>query len=84
MAAKPKKSQAQKPESAKPDTTDYSLHIDKLRETEPHKNTNKYIESLINEATAKTKKQSYSSGFWNGLVFGVIVAFLFWSIVLLG
>jgi hypothetical protein len=63
------------------DPLDYSTQIDKLRETEPHKNTNKYIEGLIQEASSKAQKTGYSSGFWNGFVLGVVIAFIIWTIL---
>ena len=76
----PAMAKAKKEEAKTQDTIDYSAEIDKLRDTEPHKNTNKYIEGLINEAVVKTKKEAYSSGFWNGLVLGIILAFILWTV----
>lgn len=76
-----KSSGATDAKTAKSEPVDYSAQIDKLRETEPHKNTNKYIEGLIKEATAKVQKEAYSSGFWNGFVIGVFLAFMIWTFV---
>jgi hypothetical protein len=58
---------------------DYAAEIIKLKDAEPNKNTNKYIKTLIEEATIKVKKEAYSSGFWTGFVMGVLIAFIMWT-----
>lgn len=80
MSSKSKEPKDSKPQEIEKKPDDYSSVIDKLREGEPHKNTNKYIQSLIDEAVSKAKESSYSNGFWNGLLIGVVVSFVLWIV----
>lgn len=65
----------------KEEELDFSHKIDKLRESEPHNNVNKFVQKLIDEAVSKTQKEAYGSGFWNGFVVGVVLAFILWTVL---
>lgn len=75
------KKEASKEKSNEP--LDWSHQIDKLRENEPHNNTNKFVDSLISDAKGKAKKEGYREGFWNGFVVGVFAFAIVWVLSVL-